>query len=55
MRSSLAPLSWRLWDFFVLEVDDIGVVVVIDGNPSPAPIDGEGKVEGDDGDPLAPD
>jgi len=39
----------------VLEVNGVGMVVVIyviDGDP-PAPMDGEGEVEGDDGDPLA--
>ena len=41
--------------FHVLEVNGVGMVVVIyviDGDP-PAPMDGEGEVEGDDGDPLA--
>jgi len=39
----------------VLEVNDVGMVVVIYviGGDLLAPIDGEGKVEGDDGDPLA--
>jgi hypothetical protein len=42
--------------FRVLEVNDVDMVVaiyVVGGYP-PAPIDGEGKVEGVDGDPSAP-
>ena len=40
--------------FHMLEVNDVGMYVVIyfmGGDPPPAPIDGEGEVKGDNGDP----